>query len=315
MAEPSPNQPQQPKPAVQPFFDKQGRVVVERRGLPRDLGGGLAKDAYHFLVTSSWLRLLAFLAVVWVAINLLFAAVLFFGHAEILNARDGSFLDRFWFSVQTMATIGYGYLAPMDSLAHIMVLIESLVGILITAMVTGLFFAKFSRPNAKVLFSRVAVVADMDGERFLMIRMANARSTAIVEATAHLTMTSDETLGNGQRFRRVHDLHLRRTTSPVFALSWTIFHVIDDRSPLHGLGPEGLRGRLSNFVVTFTGIDDSLAAAVHTRASYGFEDIRWDEQFVDILVDDEHGRRYLDFSHFHDTTPVGTAPGAGSLSS
>jgi inward rectifier potassium channel len=289
---------------VQPFFDKQGRATVERRGLPRDLGGGLAKDAYHFLVTSTWTRMLLFLFLFWIAVNLVFAAVLFFGDAQILNARDGSFLDRFWFSVQTMGTIGYGYMVPMDTLAHTMVTIESLAGILITALVTGLFFSKFSRPNAKVLFSRVAVIADHDGERTLMIRMANARSTAIVEATAHLTMTRDERLASGQRFRRVHDLHLRRTTSPVFALSWTIFHVIDARSPLHGMSREALADGLTNFVVTFTGIDDSLAAAVHTRASYAHTDLRYDEQFVDILIDDPNGRRYLDFSYFHETRPI-----------
>jgi inward rectifier potassium channel len=296
--------PPPPVRPVQPFFDKQGRVVVERRGLPRDLGGGLAKDAYHFLVTSTWTRLMLYLVVFWIVVNLLFASVLYFGGAEILNARDGSFLDRFWFSVETMATIGYGYMVPRDALAHTVVTFESLTGIVIGAMVTGLFFSKFSRPNAKVLFSRVAVIAEHEGARTLMIRMANARSTAIVEATARLTMTRDEQLAGGDRFRRVVDLPLRRTTSPVFALSWTIFHVIDAHSPLHGLTPADLAGGLTNLVVTFTGIDDSLAAAVHTRASYSHTDLRYDERFVDILIDDPDGRRYLDFTHFHDTRPV-----------
>lgn len=286
------------------FFDVQGRVTIERRGLPRDLGGGLAKDAYHFLRTTTWTRLLLLMAAFWIAINLLFAAILYVGGAEIMNAAPGSFLDRFWFSVQTMATIGYGYMAPMDTLAHTIVTIESFIGILITATATGLFFSKFSKPNAKVLFSNVAIIADHEGERMLMIRMANGRATAIVEANAKLTMTRDETLSNGRRFRRVYDLELRRNTSPVFALSWTIFHPIDARSPLCGVTPEALRDCLASLIVTFTGIDDSLATPVHTRRAYDFGDLRFDEEFVDILIDLPDGGRYMDFRMFHETRPI-----------
>ena len=171
-------------------------------------------------------------------------------------------------------------------------------------MATGLFFAKFSTPNAKVLFSNVAVIADHEGQRTLMIRMANGRSTAIVEANARLTMTRDETLASGSRFRRVHDLALRRTTSPVFALSWTIFHPIDEKSPLYALGPAELRASLANILVTFTGIDDSLSQPVHTRRAYQFDDLRFDEEFVDILIDDPDGRRIMDFTNFHATRPA-----------
>jgi inward rectifier potassium channel len=293
------------------YFDKQGRATIERRGLPRDLRGNLAKDAYHFLRTASWTRLLLFMATLWIAVNLFFAAILFFGDASIQNAAPGSFLDRFWFSVQTMATIGYGYMVPMDPLAHAVVTIESFVGILITAMATGLFFAKFSTPNAKVLFSKVAVIAPHEGQRALMIRMANGRETAIVEANAHLTMTRDEILGDGSRFRRVHDLRLRRSTSPVFALSWTIFHVIDEESPLHGVTADELEGSLASILVTFTGIDESLATPVHTRSSYQFDDLRFDQDFVDILGEDARGR-YIDFASFHRTRPVAPAATASS---
>jgi inward rectifier potassium channel len=292
------------------FFDRQGRVTIERRGLPRDLGSGLARDAYHFLRTATWTRLLVLMAGLWLSINLFFAAILYFGDATIMNATPGSFLDRFWFSIQTMATIGYGYMVPMDPLAHTVVTIESFVGILITAMATGLFFAKFSTPIAKVLFSNVAVIADHEGQRTLMIRMANGRATAIVEATARLTMTRDETLADGRRFRRIHELRLTRTTSPVFALSWTIFHAIDEESPLFGLAPDELRTSLASLIVTFTGVDDILATPVHTRHAYSFEDLRFDEQFVDILIDEPDGSRYLDFTRFHDTRPAAPASAA-----
>lgn len=289
------------------FFDPQGRATIERRGLPRDLGGGLARDTYHLLRTTTWTRLLLLMAAFWIAINVVFATILYAGGAEIMNAAPGSFLDRFWFSVQTMATIGYGYMAPIDTLAHVVVTVESFLGILITATTTGLFFAKFSKPNAKVLFSNVAIIADHEGERMLMIRMANGRATAIVEANAKLTMTRDETLHNGSRFRRVHDLALRRTTSPVFALSWTIFHPIDATSPLHGLTAAALRNCLASLIVTFTGIDDSLATPVYTRRAYTWDDLRFDEEFFDILVDLPDGGRYLDFTVFHQTRRIAPA--------
>jgi inward rectifier potassium channel len=303
MAEPSRRPPQ--------FFDKQGRATIERRGLPRDLRGNLAKDAYHFLRTASWTRLLVFMATLWIGVNVFFAVILYVGDAQIMNARPGVFLDRFWFSVQTMATIGYGYLAPMDTLAETVVTIESFVAILITAMATGLFFAKFSTPNAKVLFSKVAVIAPHEGKRALMIRMANGRETAIVEATARLTMTRDEVLPNGSFFRRVHDLPLRRNTSPVFALSWTIFHVIDERSPLWGATVDNLEQSLATILVTFTGIDESLATPVHTRSSYQFDDLRFDQDFVDILGEDARGQ-YIDFTAFHKTRPVAPTATASS---
>jgi inward rectifier potassium channel len=297
--------------AAPQYFDKQGRSQLERRGLPRDLRGNIAKDAYHFLRTASWTRLLVFMATLWIGANLAFATILYLGDAAIMNAQPGSFLDRFWFSVQTMATIGYGYMVPMDHLAHVIVTIESLVGILITAMATGLFFAKFSTPNPKVLFSNVAVLAPHEGQRALMIRMANGRETAIVEATARLSMTYDEVLRDGRRFRRIHDLRLRRNTSPVFALSWTIFHIIDAESPLHGIDAEDLRDSLASLLVTFTGIDESLSTPVHTRHSYQFDDLRFDEDFVDILGEDARGR-YIDFAAFHRTRPVApTASSAG----
>jgi inward rectifier potassium channel len=293
----------------QSFLDGRGRLIIPRRNLPTTRTADLAKDLYHTLRTTTWTRLIAFLAVGWIAINLVFAAVLYFGDAEILNARAGSFLDRFWFSVQTLATIGYGYFVPVDPLAHVVVTIESFVGIIMIAMATGLFFAKFSTPIAKVMFSKVAVIADEDGAPTLMIRMANARATAIVEATAHVVYSRDELNAAGARHRRLYDLTLRRTTSPVFALSWTIFHVIDAHSPLHGATAESLARENANLFVTFTGIDDSLAASVHSRYVYLADQIHFGEVFADIIHRDADGNRYLDYSYFDQTRPA-PAPGA-----
>jgi inward rectifier potassium channel len=289
--------------SIQPVVDARGRLLLERRGLPRGMAESLGKDAYHFLRTTTWTRLTLLFVGVFIAVNLVFAAILYLGGAEVMNAHG--FLDDCWFSVQTLATIGYGYLAPADALANAVVTVESFVGILLTAVITGLVFARFATPYAKVIFSRVAIIGNHDGKRTLMFRMANARSTAILEATCRVYVTRDEILADGERMRRVHDLPLRRSTSPIFSLSWLATHTIDAQSPIADLTPETFAAGNCNLIVTFQGIDDRLAAAVHTRYAYNTDDIVFDRRFADLFhVDPESGRRYLDFEVFHTTLPV-----------
>ncbi|HEX2692053.1 MAG TPA: ion channel [Kofleriaceae bacterium] len=290
------------KKPVQPVVDTRGRLILERRGLPRMLGQTLATDSYHFLRTATWTRITVLFAGLFVVVNLVFATILYVGHADVMNAHG--FLDDFWFSVQTLGTIGYGYLAPNDALANAVVTVESFVGIGLTAMITGVFFARFATPYARVIFSRVVIIGEHDGKRTLMFRMANARATAIVEATCHVYVSRDEVLASGERMRRIYDLALRRSTSPIFALSWLATHAIDHQSPIADLTPETLATSNVNVIVTFQGIDDRLAATVHTRHVYNLGDIVFDRRFVDIfLTDPASGRPYLDFERFHDTEP------------
>jgi inward rectifier potassium channel len=290
------------KPVVQPVVDARGRLLLERRGLPSMLGQTLAKDAYHFLRTATWTRITLLFAGLFLVVNLVFAVILYAGHADVMNAHG--FADYYWFSVQTLATIGYGYLAPNDTLSNAVVTVESFVGIALTAMITGVFFARFATPYAKVIFSKVAIIGDHDGKRTLMFRMANARSTAIVEATCHVYVSRDEVLASGERMRRIYDLPLRRATSPIFSLSWLATHTIDGQSPIADLTPEGLAASNINLMVTFQGIDDRLAATVHTRYAYNVGDIVFDRRFADLFnTDPETGRNYLDFEKFDDTEP------------
>ncbi|TMQ06933.1 MAG: ATP-sensitive inward rectifier potassium channel 10 [Deltaproteobacteria bacterium] len=292
--------------SVQPVVDARGRLLLERRGLPRSLGAALGKDAYHFLRTASWTRITLLFAALFLIVNLIFAAILYLGRAEVMNAHG--FVDDFWFSVQTLATIGYGYLAPGDALANAVVTVESFVGIGLTAMITGVFFARFATPYAKVIFSSVAIIGEHDGKRTLMFRMANARATAIVEATCRVYVSRDETLADGERMRRIYDLPLRRSTSPIFALSWLATHTIDATSPIADVTPETIAASNLNLIVTFQGIDDRLAATVHTRYAYNAGDIVFDRRFADIvLTDPETGMRYVDHDRFDDTEPASSA--------
>jgi len=279
----------------QQIFDARGRVLLERRGLPQARGSALANDAYHFLRTTSWTVILLLFAGAFIGSNIVFAVILWLGHADVTNGHG--FLDYFWFSVQTLATIGYGYLAPNDTFSNVIVTVESFFGIALTALVTGVFFARFSTTSARVLFSQTAIIADYEGQRTLMFRMANERSTAIVEATVHVYISRDEHLSDGERVRRI---------SPIFFMSWTTYHTIDATSPLWGKSAADLKADGTNIIITFTGIDDRLASTVHTRYAYNEQDIRWDHRFADVLkTDSETGKRYLDFEPFHDTEALG----------
>ena len=286
--------------APQKLIDGRGRTLIERRGLRRSV----LLDAYHLLRTTSWKVIILLFAAVFVVSNVVFAALYDVTGATVMNSHG--FIDDFWFSVQTMATIGYGYLAPADHVANAIVALESLFGILLTALITGIFFARFSTPSARVMFSKVALISTHDGRRALLFRMANERTTAIVEATVRAYFLLDEKLANGEMMRRVHDLPLRRSTSPVFALSFLVVHDIDSASPLRDRTREQLRAQNANVIVTFTGIDDRLAQTVHSRYVYTAEDIEFDRRFADLFRNDpETGRRYLDLAPFHQTEPLG----------
>jgi inward rectifier potassium channel len=280
-------------------MDARGRPLMQRRGGRRS---SLAHDAYHVLRTASWKAIIGLFAAGFLLSNALFAFAYWLGGANVMNAHG--YLDYFWFSVQTTATIGYGYLAPGDNLANSIVTAESFFGILYSALITGVIFARFSTPRARVVFSKVMIISEHDGKRSLQFRMANERVTAILEATVRAYLVREEKLANGESMRRIHDLQLRRATSPVFQLSFLAIHPIDDKSPLHGVTAPQLRESSTNVIVTFTGIDDSLAATVHARYMWTWNDIVFDERFVDMLRVDPDGTRYIDLAPIHDTEPL-----------
>ncbi len=262
------------------------------------------RDAYHTLLTMPWSRFFALVFGGYLAINALFALGYRALGDAIEHASAGSFADAFFFSVQTLATIGYGRMAPRTVGANVLVTVEALLGMVGLAVTTGLVYARFARPTARVLFSKVAVVGPYDGVRSLQFRMANARGNEIVEARLKLIMVRNELTAEGQPVRRVHDLALRRSEHAAFALTWTAIHPIDAQSPLFGASADHLRESLADLIVSLTGIDQGLAQTVHTRHAYHPEDIRFDARFADILSSGPE-RTYVDYRKFHDTVPLG----------
>ena len=284
---------------------RDGSYNIERRGIPRRR---LTTDLYHRLVSLAWRWLIALIMGIYLVVNALFAlAYLALGNA-IENARPGSFQDAFFFSVQTMATIGYGKLVPRGFAGNFLVTVQSILGMATVAVLTGLLFAKFSRPTSRVVFSKYAVVTPQDGVPTLVFRVANHRDSILVEASMRVILIRAERTAEGAHIRRFHNLALTRGETPLFPLSWTIAHVLDEKSPLFGIGPEGWKEQDAEIVCAFTGTEESLAQAIHARFSYGFEDLRFGHKLVDIISIGDDGRRIIDYAHFHDTEPDGVPP-------
>ncbi len=268
-------------------------------------------DVYHSLLAAPWRAFFALVLVAYLGANLLFALGYLAIGDGIEAARPGSFSDAFFFSVQTMATIGYGKMAPRGTAANVLVTVEALVGLLGLALVTGLVFAKFSRPTARVIFSRSAVVTRFDGVPSLLVRLANERGNQIAEAQAHLVLLRNERTPEGEVVRRIHDLKLRRSQSAFFAFTWLVVHPITADSPLHGETAESLREKDVDLVASMTGLDETLSQSVHARHAWTPDQILWGFRFADVLVPTDDGRRAIDYRRFHDVEPDGSG-GAGA---
>lgn len=261
------------------------------------------RDPYHLLLIMPWSIFLTLIVLGFVVANALFALAYLTAGDGIANARPGYFQDAFFFSVQTMASIGYGTMYPYTGYANVLVTVESLVGLMGLAMGTGLMFARFSRPTARVVFSRVAVIGRYDGVPTLMFRTANQRRNQILEAHMQVGLVRDEITSEGEFMRRVYNLKLVRSQNPVFFLTWTVMHQIDENSPLYGITPEMLAATETILVVTLTGIDETVSQAIHARHTYLASDIMSNMRFVDIIIKKSNGQRYIDYRRFHDVVP------------
>jgi len=262
------------------------------------------RDPYHLLLTIPWPGFLILICLSYITINALFAIAYLLGGDCIANARPGSFLDVFFFSVQTLASIGYGAMYPKTTYANIIVTIEAMIGLVGIAVMTGLAFARFSRPTARVMFSRVAVITPHDTKPTLMFRTANQRRNMILEAQLRVYLMRDEVTAEGQFMRRIYDLKLLRNQTPSFSLSWSVVHVIDEFSPLYGMTAESLIQTNSILMISLSGIDETVTQVVYARHSYSAHEILWNNRFVDIFHETPDGHRYIDYNRFHDVLPL-----------
>lgn len=266
------------------------------------------RDFYAWTLCAPWSVVLGLFVGAYVLVNLLFAVIYLLAGDVIVGARPGSFADAFHFSVQTFSTVGYGKMVP-QGIGDVLVMIESAVGVLSVAIATGLMFTKFSRPTAGVAWSRPAVIATVDGVPTLMFRLANTRGNQIVEASVRCVALKDEVSAEGGRLRGLHDLRLRRDSTPLFAMSWLVMHRIDADSPLHGMSLEAMREGDVRVVVSFTGIDSVLSQQVHDHHTYFAEDLVVGQRFRDILSREPDGTTRVDLTSLDALEPAPPSPG------
>jgi inward rectifier potassium channel len=271
-------------------------IVGERR---RRFG----TDLYLFLLAGSWWRVIGTFVSVYLAVNLLFGA----GYrltGGIANARADSFRDAFFFSVQTIGTIGYGAMYPKGGPAQVLVLIESMVGIVLVAVVTGIVFAKFSRPRARIRFTSQVVITPVDGVPTLMFRCANDRGNHVVEASVSIVLIRHAPSPEGAVLWRSLDLAPVRARSPTFTRTWTVMHLIDASSPLYGATPESVAKDETELVVTVMGLDSTSSQMIHATCYYDAADLRFGVRHADMLAPLPDGRFRMDLTKFDELVPA-----------
>jgi inward rectifier potassium channel len=281
--------------------DRYNRQTVKAIGLER----APQKDVYHFVLGRNWPMFFLLVAVFFVVANMLFAWLYLLEPGSISNARPGSFEDAFYFSVQTLATIGYGGMSPASRYGHIIVALEAIVGILMVALITGITFTRFARPSARVLFSNKVVVSPRDGVPHVMFRMANWRRNRIVEARLSAVLLVTERTREGDVMRRQIDLPLVRSKTNVFFLTWSAMHLVDEKSPFFGAGAlDRLRAQQAEIYLGLTGLDETIGQTIHVRKQYTLDDVVPNARFADVLFTREDGRRVIDYRKFHDVVTL-----------
>jgi inward rectifier potassium channel len=258
-------------------------------------------DISHRCMTASWPAFIGGAALVFIVFNAVFAVFYWIGNQPISNVPGGAYIDYLYFSIETLSTAGYGDMHPQTHYGHFIAAVELFTGIFSMALMTGLVFARFSRPNARLLFADHPVISTHEGRPTLMVRFVNERHNIISNASAKLWLLRDEVSLEGESFRRFYELSLTRNEHPALALSWTLYHIIDEASPLYGLGADDLAASEVSLIVVVSGYDVVAAQTVYARKFYVHSDIRFGHRYADILGTSEDGRLRIDYSRFHET--------------
>jgi inward rectifier potassium channel len=284
--------------------DSRRLTLTDRTIVTHGLRDEILHDLYHQFMKVSWPFLFGVFASYFLSFNLIFASLYALEPGCIANLNPPDFWGYFFFSVETLATVGYGDMHPQTVYSHVVSSIEIFVGLLTIALMTGGMFARFSRPRARVLFSAHGVVRPLEGKSTLMFRAANARQNIIMEATAQLRMLVDVVTAEGIHFRRIVDLPLVRSSTPIFLLGWNLMHVIDETSPLLGENAQSLAASRALFLLTMSGTDETTGQVVMARHEYTHDSIRWNHSFRDVLHTDGEGVEHLDYTRFDLVDPL-----------
>jgi inward rectifier potassium channel len=266
------------------------------------------RDTYHFILTLSWPGFAGLIFGIYLLINLAFAALYILRPHAVAEMRSGSFSDAFFFSVETLATVGYGHMYPSTLYGHLITMLEIMTGMFGLAVITGLIFVRFSRPTARIHFSKVAVIAPFDGVPNLMIRVANLRHQAMVEPEFRMILLRNSITAEGDEVRRFRALKLEYDHLVMFPVCLTARHRIDETSPLFGMTPEDFRHHDIRIVASIVGVDTVIVAPVQSFADYTYDQIEWNRRFVEIYDQNEEGEWTVDYARIDETedfAPIG----------
>jgi inward rectifier potassium channel len=252
-------------------------------------------------MTASWPSFIAGAVLVFAVFNAGFGLLYWIGDQPISNVARNDYLDYLYFSIETLSTAGYGDMHPQTHYGHFIATVELFTGIFSMSLMTGLIFSRFSRPRARLLFVNNPVIAMQDGERTLMVRVANERHNVIGNATARLWVLKNTISKEGQPILRFSELSLLKNEHPALALSWTLYHTLDETSLLHNLDADGMKAVGIALAVVVSGYDVVAAQTIHARKTYDHTDIRFGQRYADILENLDDGRIRIDYGKFHDT--------------
>ena len=270
------------------------------------------RDPYHLAVALTWPQFLATLLALYLLVNVVFATLFWLVPGSVANARPHDFVELFFFSVETLVTGSYGKMYPATLYGHVIAATELVCRLGFTTIVTGLSFVRFSRPRAKLVFAANPVVAMHNGEPTLMLRVGNGRLAVLLDATAKLTVLLSATSSEGIGFRRPQELRLERAHLPAFPLTWTLMHVLDKQSPLHGYDAARATAAGVQLLVTLQARDPTLATVVHDIRTYAPEDIRFGMRYADAVTFAEDGTPVADLTKIGAVEPdIGDRPEPG----
>ena len=285
-----------PRTASQSDYQLSKLNVANREVLALTKRQSMWQDFYHASMTSSWWRFIAWSAIFFFGVNVVFATMYAFKLEGISNIPVGKPWFVFFFSVETFATVGYGNMHPISFYAHTIAMVESFTGLLFSAVITGLVFAR-----ARIIFAKNAVIGRHEGQMMWMTRVANERHNHINGAQAKLWLVRTEINAEGHSFRRFTELTLRHKSNPLFVLNWTIMHPINKSSPLYDMTAEDWAQADFSFVVILDGTDETIAQSINARHTYHHKDVRWYERFADMTERTPDGKTLVNFQRIHDT--------------
>ncbi len=262
------------------------------------------RDVYHWILGLRWPHFAALIAGVYIVINLLFAALYAIDENCIAGMTPHSFPEAFFFSVQTLATVGYGHMYPQTAYGHFVTTIEIISGMFWLAVMTGLIFVRFSRPTARIVFSKSVVIGTLNGQPTLMLRIGNLRQHSMVEAEFRIMLNRNEPISEGDDFRYFYNLKLHFDRLSAFPAALTLRHTIDGQGPLFGATAASLESSNTHLVASVVGIDPVIPAAVQTAQDYSWRDIRFGHRFVEIYTESGDGKLTVDYGRLHDVEAI-----------